>query len=61
MVLGEFLVVSSWVWVFSDVFNVLISFGVPFWFLVLLTVFRCPLKVLGVLKIFGDVRSWFLV
>ena len=45
MVLGEFLVVSSWAGVFLDVLNV---FGVPLWFLVLLAIFRCSLKVLGV-------------
>ena len=52
MVSGEFLVVSSWVGVFLDVF------GVPLWFLVLLAILRCSLKVLGVLKIFGVVPSW---
>ena len=56
MVLGEFLVVSSWVGVFfSQVF------GVPLWFLVLLAIFRCSLKVFGVLKIFGVILSWFVV
>ena len=58
MVLGEFLVVSSWAGVFLDVLNV---FGVPLWFLVLLAIFRCSLKVLGVLKIFRVVPSWFVV
>ena len=58
MVLGEFLVVSSWAGVFLDVLNV---FGVPLWSLVLLAIFRCSLKVLGVLKIFGVVPSWFVV
>ena len=42
MVLGEFLVVSSWAGVFLDVLNV---FGDPLWFLVLLAIFRCSLKV----------------
>ena len=39
MVLGEFLVVLSWVWVFSDVFEYSQKF------LVLLAIFRCSLKV----------------
>ena len=42
-------------WMFSQVF------GVPLWFLVFLAIFRCSLKVLGVLKILGVVPSWVVV
>ena len=41
--------------------NVLLVFGAPLWFFVLLTIFRCSLKVLVVLKMVGDVPSWFVV
>ena len=61
IVLGEFLVVSSWVGVFLDVFECFHKFLVflsGFW---CLAIFRCSLKVLGVLKIFGVVPSWFVV
>ena len=61
MVLGEFLVVQAGFGCSRMFFNVLLVFGALLWFFVLLTIFRCSLKVLGVLKIVGDVPSWFVV
>ena len=58
MVLGEFLVVQAGFGCSRMCLNV---FSVPLWLLVLLTIFRCSLKVFGVLKIFGVVPSWFVV
>ena len=51
MVLGEFLVVQAGFGCSRMFFNVFM----------LLAIFRCSLKVLGVLKIFGVVPSWFVV
>ena len=47
--------------VFLDVYECSHKFLVFLCFLVLLAILRCSLKVLGVLKIFGVVPSWFLV
>ena len=61
MVLGEFLVVQAGFGCSRMFLNVLLSFWSPLWFFVLLTIFRCSLMVLGVLKMVGDVPSWFVV
>ena len=61
MVLGEFLVVQAGFGCSRMFLNVLLVFGAPLWFFVLLTIFRCSLKVLVVLKMVGDVPSWFVV
>ena len=61
MVLGELLVVQAGFGCSQMFSNVLLSFWCSSLVLVELTIFRCSLKVLVVLKMVGDVPSWFVV